>query len=292
MNEAGQHAGGKPTLSIGMPVYNGEAYVAEAISSLLAQSRGDFELIISDNASTDGTAAIIGEFAARDPRIRYIRQAENIGAVANFRFVLDQARADIFMWAAADDIWGADWIEHVLPPVLDRPCLAFGRLKVIDRTGRPIPHPASDRDFDFTGSRLARRLRFFLEPGLRGKANPIYGIFRRDMIDDEIWAVFASNRRGADALALFALLAEHEIRAVGRGFMFKRQHAQSAAAREGGASSGIASRKRPFRKSQLPEFLALASPGERVAMILCYPILWARMKGAKISYLLRRRAKR
>jgi len=75
-----------------MPVYNGEKYIREALDSLLAQTFTDFELIISDNASTDGTQVICEEYAARDPRIRYVRQRENRGAVANFRFVLDSIR--------------------------------------------------------------------------------------------------------------------------------------------------------------------------------------------------------
>lgn len=92
-----------PQVSIGMPVYNGEPFIHEALDSLLAQTFTDFELIISDNASTDGTEAICREYAARDPRIRYVRQGENRGAAANFQFVLDEAVGEYFMWAAADD---------------------------------------------------------------------------------------------------------------------------------------------------------------------------------------------
>jgi glycosyltransferase involved in cell wall biosynthesis len=91
------------TVSIGMPVYNGEKYIREALDSLLSQTFTDFELIISDNASTDDTSKICQEYANRDSRIRYIRQAANIGANANFEFVLMQAIAELFMWAACDD---------------------------------------------------------------------------------------------------------------------------------------------------------------------------------------------
>jgi glycosyltransferase involved in cell wall biosynthesis len=92
-----------PTVSIGMPVYNGEKYIREALDSLLAQTFGDFELIISDNHSTDDTPNVCKEYAAKDSRIKYIRQAENIGANANFEFVLQQAIGEFFMWAACDD---------------------------------------------------------------------------------------------------------------------------------------------------------------------------------------------
>ena len=100
-----------PKVSIGMPVYNGEQFIRCALDSLLEQSFPDFELIISDNASTDGTEEICREYAARDQRINYVRQPLNLGAYANFKFVLDEAHGEYFMWAACDDIRSADFIE-------------------------------------------------------------------------------------------------------------------------------------------------------------------------------------
>lgn len=100
-----------PNVSIGMPVYNGEKYLRNALDSLLSQTFVDFELIISDNASTDSTEAICREYAARDSRIKYIRQRENQGAHTNFKFVFDEAHGDYFMWAACDDIRSHDFIE-------------------------------------------------------------------------------------------------------------------------------------------------------------------------------------
>ena len=104
-----------PKVSIGMPVYNGSPFIREALDSLLNQTFTDFELIISDNASTDETESICREYAAKDPRIRYVRQPENRGALLNFQFVLDEAVGEYFMWAAADDMWSSEWIEELLP---------------------------------------------------------------------------------------------------------------------------------------------------------------------------------
>jgi glycosyltransferase involved in cell wall biosynthesis len=98
-----RNLGTPPKVSIGMPVFNGEPFIREALDSLLAQTFSDFELIISDNGSTDGTEAICREYAATDPRIRYVRQPKNRGALFNFQFVLDEARGEYFMWAAHDD---------------------------------------------------------------------------------------------------------------------------------------------------------------------------------------------
>jgi glycosyltransferase involved in cell wall biosynthesis len=88
-----------------MPVYNGEKYIREALDSLLAQTFANFELTVSDNASTDGTDAICLEYAARGSRIRHVRQSESRGATANFHPVLDKAWGEYFMWAAASDRW-------------------------------------------------------------------------------------------------------------------------------------------------------------------------------------------
>jgi glycosyltransferase involved in cell wall biosynthesis len=101
----------KPKVSIGMPVYNAGRYLKESLDSLISQSFIDFELIISDNASTDNTSDICLEYSEKDNRIRYIRQAQNIGPWPNFKFVLDQSQADFFMWAAHDDVKSIDFIE-------------------------------------------------------------------------------------------------------------------------------------------------------------------------------------
>jgi glycosyltransferase involved in cell wall biosynthesis len=101
-----------PTVSIGMPVYNGEKTLIVALDSILSQTFSDFELIISDNASTDTTEDICRRYAINDSRIRYVRQKENLGAARNFNYVLNEARAEYFMWAASDDVKSPDFLEH------------------------------------------------------------------------------------------------------------------------------------------------------------------------------------
>lgn len=101
-----------PIISIGLPVYNGEKDLPACLDALLGQSFDQFELIISDNASTDRTEAICREYAERDSRIRYVRQPENNGPLRNFRFVFDVAQAEYFMWAGCDDFWSSDFLKH------------------------------------------------------------------------------------------------------------------------------------------------------------------------------------
>ncbi|MBT8583025.1 glycosyltransferase [Polynucleobacter paneuropaeus] len=102
---------GVPLVSIGMPVYNSENYIREALESLLSQTFVDFELIISDNSSTDKTLQICREYASRDARIICIAQDKNIGPTANFNYVLNNSRAKYFMWAASDDRWHHECLE-------------------------------------------------------------------------------------------------------------------------------------------------------------------------------------
>jgi len=124
-------------VSIGMPVYNGELYLEEAINSVLDQTFTDFELIISDNASTDRTAEICAEYETRDPRIRYFRQERNLGAAPNHNFTVEKAKGRYFKWLAHDDIIDPNWLERCVE-VLERYSevqLAFPRTLRIDESG-------------------------------------------------------------------------------------------------------------------------------------------------------------
>lgn len=103
-----------PAVSIGVPVFNGEKTLAQMLDSLLSQTFADFEIIISDNASADKTADIAKDYASRDPRIRCMPQAQNIGPERNFKYVLDEARGRFFMWSAADDIRSTDFLQENL----------------------------------------------------------------------------------------------------------------------------------------------------------------------------------
>src|ERR1700743_3284119 len=99
-----------PRLTIGLPVYNGEKYLAEAIAALLGQTYKDFELIISDNASPDGTADICQRYVQLDSRVRYIRQPKNIGLAPNHNVLVEQARGELFKWAANDDLYARELV--------------------------------------------------------------------------------------------------------------------------------------------------------------------------------------
>jgi glycosyltransferase involved in cell wall biosynthesis len=110
-----------PRLSVGLPVYNGADFLQQALDSLLGQTFGDFELIISDNASTDGTTDICREWARADRRVRYIRQPRNIGATGNHNAVAAEATGELFKWAAHDDRYAPDLLQSCVTALDHRP---------------------------------------------------------------------------------------------------------------------------------------------------------------------------
>ena len=123
-----------PRVFIGLPVYNGARFLAEALDSLLSQTFRDFVLFISDNASTDNTEQICAEYAARDERIRYFRQPVNIGAPRNWNFVADQARGEYFKWATSNDICHQDMLAACVAALDADPqaVLSQGRTILVD----------------------------------------------------------------------------------------------------------------------------------------------------------------
>jgi glycosyltransferase involved in cell wall biosynthesis len=123
-----------PQLTIGLPVYNSERFLAESIESLLGQSYTDFELIISDNASTDDTAGICERYAKQDSRIRYYRQPTNIGLAPNHNFCAEQARGELFKWAAGDDLYHRSLLLRCVQVLDERPevVLAHAYTAMID----------------------------------------------------------------------------------------------------------------------------------------------------------------
>jgi glycosyltransferase involved in cell wall biosynthesis len=129
----------EPVVSVGLPVYNGKKFLRAAVESILGQQFGDFELIISDNASDDGTSAICEEYARADTRVRYSRLAANIGAIPNFQRVFRESRGKYFKWAAYDDICLPGFLERcvsVLERAPESAVLAYPRAERIDEAGR------------------------------------------------------------------------------------------------------------------------------------------------------------
>lgn len=119
-----------PLVSIGVPVYNEESSLESALQDLLAQTHTNIEVIISDNASLDGTESIGRRMADSDQRVVYARQPQNLGPAGNFRWVLTRATGEFFMWAAADDRWDPAYVARNLANLLANPGLVGSVSKV------------------------------------------------------------------------------------------------------------------------------------------------------------------
>lgn len=165
-------------VDIGMPVYNDEAHVGEAIRCLTAQSYADIRIWISDNASTDQTGAICREVAASDARVMYVRSAQNRGSVWNLNHVFSLGRAPLFMWAASDDRWHPDFVSRCVAALSERSTavIAHPYQQHMTYEGLPVGDP-------FTGfENLGRTLR---ERWLRSVTcwplhMAYYGVMRRE----------------------------------------------------------------------------------------------------------------
>jgi len=133
-------ASAQPSVSIGLPVFNAEQYLAQSLESILAQTHGNFELIISDNASVDATEAICRRYAALDARVRYHRNPRNQGATFNFRQVVGLSSGEYFLWATHDDMFAPEYVERCVA-VLEQNqdvVLCYSKSIEIDERGQPL----------------------------------------------------------------------------------------------------------------------------------------------------------
>jgi glycosyltransferase involved in cell wall biosynthesis len=163
-------------LSIGLPVYNGENYLRESLDSILGQSFTDFELIISDNASTDGTAAICREYEAKDARVRYYRNEENIGAARNYNRTFHLAQGKYFKWMAHDDVCAPAFLEKCISILEEHPdvALCYSQTILIDENGAEMERYSDN--LDLRSPIPQTRFRDFnRNPGW---CNPIFGVIR------------------------------------------------------------------------------------------------------------------
>ncbi len=136
-----------PKVSIGIPVYNGSDYLGDAIRSIQEQSFGDFELLIQDNASVDGTEEICRGIAGEDKRISYVRNERNVGAPINYNLVYQRSSGEYFKWAAHDDLLAPSFLEHCVDALDRNPAsvLAAGNTSLINDDGSPLLYDARRR---------------------------------------------------------------------------------------------------------------------------------------------------
>jgi glycosyltransferase involved in cell wall biosynthesis len=166
----------KPRVSIGLIVFNGERFLEETLDSLLVQTYPDFELIISDNASTDRTGEIARAYAAKDGRIRYHRNEKNLGVAGNHNRAFALAQGEYFKWATADDLCLPDHLARCVE-VLDRDptvVLVYPKTQFVDEACRPLN--VHDPGWNLRSDQAHERLRYAILAG--HWVNAVLGLIR------------------------------------------------------------------------------------------------------------------
>lgn len=216
-------------VSIGLPVRNGERFLARAFETVTDQTHGDLQIVVSDNASSDATEDICREMQTRDPRIEYRRASVDVGYLENFNQVLTAARGDYFMWAAHDDIWEPTFVSRLLEALQRDPrsVLSFCAFDNVDEYERPV------RTFPLLADlaaddHLQQMIHFISQDERLGKANLIYGLTRRQtLLDAGGFKLWGRGSWGADMLVVFRLLTTGRLAIVDDLLFHKRLLSES-----------------------------------------------------------------
>ena len=235
-----------PRISIGMPVFNGEKYIAEAIESILAQTFADFELIISDNGSQDGTMALCRYYAARDTRIRLEQQPENRGAAWNYNRVFVLSRGDYFKWCAYDDAIAPPYLQRCMAILEQRAeaVLCYPQTQLIDEHGGHTAIYPDGLHLNITDP-VERLARYLFRPAK--KCNPLLGLIRKKALarTDLIGSYNASDQVLLAHLALLGQFYE-----IPEPLMFRRDH-PGASLRANRTARDVAAWFNPKQKDRL-----------------------------------------
>jgi glycosyltransferase involved in cell wall biosynthesis len=211
-----------PRLTIGLPVYNGEKYVAESLEALLGQTYTDFELIISDNASTDSTGDICRGYEQRDSRVRYYRQPRNIGLSPNHNFVVEQARGELFKWASNDDLYARDLLERCIDAIDKYPdvVLVHAWTAMVDESGTVTK--AFEYPLNTASQRAPERFRSLL---FDSGGDDDYGIMRTEVLRR---TAMKESYHHADRTIVAELSLYGRFHQVPDWLYFRRDHADRA----------------------------------------------------------------
>ena len=215
-------------LSVGMPAYNASKFIRASIESVLTQSFRDFELIISDNASTDDTVAICEHYAALDERVTVVRNARNLGAHPNYRKLAQLARGPYFKWASANDLIAPDYFEHCVNRLDRRPdvVLAFGTTMLFEDD--PALGTPYEDGLDLQDDDAYLRFRRCIE-GLKLN-NVVNGVMRLEALRA---TSFMPDYLGADNLLLAELALAGKFVAVPATRFYRRMSRESATRLQG-----------------------------------------------------------
>lgn len=208
---------------MGLPVRNGENYIQAAIESILAQTFQDFELIISDNASTDQTAQICQALAQRDARICYVRNPKNLGGAPNFNRTVALARGEYFKWAAHDDILAPTFLERCFEALESNPqaVLAHPWTQVIDAQNHWVKDYRYDGQLATADSKPSVRFRAMIHPP--HQCYQLFGLMRKSLLQQ---TPLHGSYAHADGVLLARLALMGPFVEIPERLFFARAHSQ------------------------------------------------------------------
>ncbi len=206
-------------------MYNGENYIGEALDSVLGQTFEDFELIISDNASTDRTEGICRKYAAKDPRIRYFRNDINIGAAQNFNRVFTLSSGEYFKWAAHDDILAPEFLSKCVMVLDDDPSvvLCYSKIVKIDEYGKHDGTYNDDNEIRVDSFKPHERFRELME--MHHWTISVFGVIRANVLNR---TPLIGNYVGSDRCLVAELGLIGRIYRVPEYLFFRREHPDSS----------------------------------------------------------------
>ncbi len=213
-----------PPLTIGLPVYNGAAFIGQAIESILAQTYEDFELVISDNASTDGTEAVCRTYAKADRRVRYVRNETNIGAAPNYNRLPGMSKGRYFKWAAHDDVLAPEYLTRCVEVLDRRPSVVVCHTETIYIDENGATCGTFDDRLDLRSPRPHERYRDYLfRPYPR--CNAIFGVIRMTALCQ---TPLLGSYLSSDRVLLGELALRGEIYRVPEPLFLRRDHPHQA----------------------------------------------------------------
>ena len=218
-------------VSIGIPVYNGENFLEECLDYILSQTYDDFELLITDNASTDNTEAICRAYAAKDRRISYYRQEKNFGPVWNYNYAFEKSTGEYFKWAAHDDLCHPDFLLKCVEVLdLDKSIvLSYPQTAIIDDKGQVLRNYNYQVNTHSAEPQQRFRSLICVNHNLHG-AFEIFGLIRSNIL--RMTPLIEYYARG-DSILLARLSLYGRFYQIPESLFFKRYHLQrSVSAKE------------------------------------------------------------
>jgi glycosyltransferase involved in cell wall biosynthesis len=223
----------KPLICIGMPVYNEENVLRQRLELITNQSFSDFEIIISDNGSTDKTQEICEELSKKDKRINYIRHEVNNGGFWNFSFVLRQAKTKYFVWASGDDIWSKEFLEKNIQVLEknEKTVGSIGEVSIFNKIEDPLTHEIeikvlrNTKKFQYVHPVFGdknEKIKFILNYSM---SSLVYAVYRTNKLQKAV--NIEENMWMGDLAILVNVIKEGDFEVIESAFLHKYQTERS-----------------------------------------------------------------